>query len=292
MVQENLKYWLQSQTPTIWFLLNKKAQTTLPRGMVEYIGTGGPAEIEMGRAGLVTADRHLQALISLCSDAAVLSTYRRDLSGISTATQLTELLCEITLCASLAKLSPHKPQLRPPSGRGTSCDVAVQLAGHIVYCEAKRYADPWPNYQGPVGRSIFKSPPDDRSQENIRPRYMDLQSKLKRVPTQFPTETINILFVFHPSLAKSARYVQQSLFGQATFFMDPTDVALQGDGLFINDAWHAVSACYLSRVPPDGNLVCLTGWQNPRASAPVPPPVHELLDSLRPPSTFEGNRGL
>jgi hypothetical protein len=291
-VQEHLKDWLHFQAPTIWFLLNKKAQSTLPSGIVEYIGAGDPAEIEARKAGLVMAERHLHDLIDLCRDAAVLATYRRDLSGVSTTTQLAELLCEITLCTSLARLSPQKPKLRPPSGTGTSCDVAVQLAGHTVYCEAKRYEDPWPTYQGPVSRSIFKSPPDDKPQAAIRPRHMDLQSKLEGVPRQFPQGTVNILFVFHLSLGESARYIQQSLFGEATFLMKPTEVALQGDGLFMTDAWRAVSACYLSRVQSDGNLVCPTGWQNPRAFAPVPAPVHELLDRLRSPSRFEGNRGV
>ena len=103
-VQEHLKDWLQFQTPMIWSLLNKKAQSTLPPGIVEYIGAGDPAEIEAGRAGLVIAERHLHDLISLCDDAVVLATYRRDLSGVSTTTQFAELLCEITLCTSVARL--------------------------------------------------------------------------------------------------------------------------------------------------------------------------------------------
>src|SRR5262249_38741599 len=113
-VQEYLKDWLQLQTPTIWSLLNSKAQLTITPGIVEYIGVGHPAEIEAGQVGLVRAERHLNTLISLCGKTDVLTTYRRDLSGISTTTQLAELLCEITLCASVAGLSPHKPQLRPP----------------------------------------------------------------------------------------------------------------------------------------------------------------------------------
>ena len=115
--------------------------------------------------------------------------------------------------------------------------------------------------------------------------HMDLQSKLKGVPRQFPQGTVNILFVFHRSLAESARYIQQSLFGEATFFMEPTEVSPQGDGLFTTETWRTVSACYLSRVQSDGDLVCPTVWQNPRAFAPVPAPVHELLDRLRSPST-------
>jgi hypothetical protein len=285
--------FLQFQTPTIWSLLNSKAQSTLPPGIADFIGAGEPEVIEEGKAGLVTAERHLDALISLCGKADVLASYRRDLSGISTTTQLAELLCEMTLCASLARLSSHKPQLRPRSGRGTSCDVAIQLAGHTVYCEAKRYADPWPNDQGITGRSIFKSLSDASPQEARRPRHMDLQSKLKGVPKQFPQGTINILFVFHPSRTPSASYIQQSLFGEATFFMEPTEVVLQEDGLFMNDDWRAVSACYLSRVRwPDGNLVCINSWHNPHASTPIPAAVQELLVNLCSPSTFEEQRDL
>jgi hypothetical protein len=63
---------------------------------------------------------------------------------------------------------------------------------------------------------------------------------------QFPQRTVNVLFVFHHSLAESAKYIQQSLFGESTFFMEPTAVCLQEDGLFATDTWRAVSACYLS----------------------------------------------
>jgi hypothetical protein len=122
---------------------------------------------------------------------------------------------------------------------------------------------------------------------------MALQSKLKGVPRQFPQGTVNILFVFHPSIAESAKYIQQSLFGEATFFMEPTKVTLQGDGLFVADTWRTVSACYLSRVRwSDGNLVCLSYWQNPLASTPVPAPAQELLESLCSLSTLEENKDL
>ena len=195
--QEHLKDWLQSRTPMIWSLLNSKAQATLPLGIAEYIGAGGLTEIEEGRIGLMTVERHLHGLVSLCGYAAVLATYRRDWSGVYTVNQLAELLCEITLCASVSRLSPQTPQLRPPSGTGTFCDIAVQLVGKTVYCEVKRYEDPWPNNEGPISRSIVKSSPGEKPTEAIRPRHMDLQSKLQGVPGQFPQGTLNILFVFH-----------------------------------------------------------------------------------------------
>jgi hypothetical protein len=109
---------------------------------------------------------------------------------------------------------------------------------------------------------------------------MDLQSKLRGVPMQFPQRTVNVLFVFHHSLAESAKYIQQSLFGESTFFMEPTAVCLQEDGLFATDTWRAVSAYYLSRVESDGTLVCPISWQNPRPYVPLPAEVYEILDCL------------
>lgn len=284
-----LRDWLQSQSPTTWSLLNIKAQGALPSGIVEYLSVGDPAEIDAGRAALIAGEGHLRDLITFCGQAPVMAAYRRDLSGVHTANQLAELLCEITLCASLARLSPQKPRLRPPSGRGTYCDVAVQLAGHDVYCEAKRYEDPWPGIEGPASRSIVKSAPDEKPKEAMRPRHMDLQSKLERVPEQFPQGTLNILFVFHRSVAESAKYVQQSLFGGSTFSVEPSEVRLQEDGLFATDAWRTVSACYLCRVQSDGNLVCPTTWQNPDPLVRLPVGVQGVLDRLRLHTMCKGN---
>jgi hypothetical protein len=122
--------------------------------------------------------------------------------------------------------------------------VAVQLAGQTVYCEAKRYEDPWPNTEGPSSRAIVKSPPDEEATEAMRPRHMDLQSKLKRVPQQFPQESLNILFVFHLSLAESAKYLQQSLFGETTFSIESTEVCLKEDGLFAIEDWNVRTLCH------------------------------------------------
>jgi hypothetical protein len=111
---------------------------------------------------------------------------------------------------------------------------------------------------------------------------MDLQSKLKRVPQLFPQESLNILFVFHLSLAESAKYLKQSLFGETTFSIESTEVCLKEDGLFAIEDWRTISACYLSYcyadsylnlVGSDGNLVCPIVWQNPRAFTLLPAPV-------------------
>ena len=103
---EHLQF-LQFQTPTIWFLLNSKAQSTLPPGIVEYIGTGDRAEIEEGKAGLVTAERHLNTLISLCGKTDVLATYRRDLSKISTFPRIKWLPDELPIVSAAHSAIPY-----------------------------------------------------------------------------------------------------------------------------------------------------------------------------------------
>ncbi|MGH8646851.1 MAG: hypothetical protein ACREX4_21295 [Gammaproteobacteria bacterium] len=276
--QQQLKAWLQSQCPTVWSLLNIKAQRTLPSGFVIYLTEGDHKEIAAGKQWLQTVERHLSDLISLCSYEVVAKTYRRDLSGVHTESQLAELFCEVSLCASLGKLAQSNPRLRPPSGKGTYCDVAVTLAGSDVYCEAKRYADQLPTVTGPDARSIVKSPSGQKPQDVMRPRFMDLQSKLAGVPGQFPDGTANILFVFHPSVAESVKYVQQALFGESTFFVEPAEVRVQVDGLFAADAWRTVSACYLVRSQLNTDLVWSARWQNPQALVPIPDSAHQMLD--------------
>jgi hypothetical protein len=44
--------------------------------------------------------------------------------------------------------------------------------------------------------------------DTVRPRSMDLASKLDRVPAQFPDGTANVLFVFHDLYGESHRYLQ------------------------------------------------------------------------------------
>ena len=273
--------WLQCECPYVWSLLNKKAKRSLPLGIVEYLEKGSADERETGRHHLKIAEKHLLHLVNFCSFTPVGDAYRRDLSGVATTNQLAEVLCEIALCVSLSKLSPTLT-LRPASGKGTSCDVSFQLAGFPVYGEAKRYEDNWPKPQGPISRSIVKASPGMNPQRSVRPRFMDLYSKLQEVPGQFPERTLNFLFLFHPSLAKSKSYIQQALFGEGTFFIPPNGLSSSGNGLFATKEWQVVSGCCFSRIEPEGNLVCPVVWENPRAFVPIPVPVRTALDGLKP----------
>jgi len=55
--QDELKKWIESNCPLFWSLLNIKAKTSLPKGLIEYIGTGTPSEIETGRNNLETPEK-------------------------------------------------------------------------------------------------------------------------------------------------------------------------------------------------------------------------------------------
>ncbi len=305
--QKSLQAWVEANCPTLWSLLKEKAKRHLPSGIVEYIsppstekqrqlaqaypGFGplyfyevGREETETGRLNLQAAEKHLLALISICGLRVVEDAYRRDLSGVATETRLAELLCEIALCASLSKLSPTPPRLKPPSGKGTYCDVSVQLEGFTVYGEAKRYEDTWffnLDPARPESRSLVKGPPDDKPYESSRPRAMDLSSKLEDVPRQFPQGTLNVLFIFHQSPGgKSPNYIQQALFGDSTFFVEPDEVTLRPDGLFTTEEWKAVSGCSLTQVSTHGALLLPATWGNPNADVPIPEAVHFALGRL------------
>lgn len=305
--------WLEVNCPHVWTLLDQQARQNLPNGLLQYASPLSETELgqrvssfreldaeleadqrnelaqsaaQQGRDNLLLADKRIEDLITACGLPTVRHTYRKRLNA-GFAEQVAELLCEITLCASVSKLSPAPPNLRPPSGKGnTDCEVSFQLAGSTVYAEAKRYEDRWFSDLDPrkaKKRSLVKAPPDAKPQGTARPRAMDLFKKLRKVPTQFPTGTINLLFIFHPSVGDSSRYLQQALFGDNASFEDPTNVTLNNDGLFATGDWRTVSACCLSKVLADGALICFITWENPRADVRVPTQVRAALDNLNPP---------
>lgn len=305
--ENDLREWLQRNCPNVCSLFNQRAHTNLPRGFIEYLSPLAQTKLDelaahfpdltpeylhkiredpaqQGKDNLLVADQQIKQLITACGPTMVEHTYRRDISGVNTATQLAELLCEITLCASASKLSRIPPQLRPPSGKGTYCDVSFELAGSRIYGEAKRYEDTWFSKLDPsrsLSRSLVEAAPGTKSAGSSRPRAINLVSKLHGVPRQLPEGTLNFLFVFHSSIGDSHRYLQQVLFGESTFFDTPNKVTLDTDGLFATGEWRLISGCCLSTILPDGALLCLVTWENPQALVPIPRLVHAALNRLK-----------
>ena len=302
----HLKSWLKDNCPNLWSLLNSPAQNVLPRGLLEYLSPPSASYLNQirekfpefseefphqiaesqaaqGQENLILAEKRVQELISICGFKTVGDAYRRDLSGVSSTKQVAELFCEITLSTAVSKLSSIPPQLRPPSGKGSRCDVCFHLAGSAVYGEVKRYEDTWFSDLSPSRadqRALIRTSPGTPPQGR-RPRAMDLASKLQDVPRQFPEGTINFLFIFHPSFGDSYRYLQQALFGESALFEELANVSLRQDGLFANDEWRIISGCSFVKVLFNGELICPFTWENPRALAPIPAAIRVTLNSLK-----------
>ena len=158
MIDHNeIKTWIRLKHPIFWSLLNTRAQTTLPKGLIEYIDVGSPSEITTGRDNLTAIERYLVELTTLCSWKIVSDNYRKSLSGVDSHDRLAELFCEIALCASVGKLS-GRLQLHPPTGKGTYSDCLFYVHSFEVYGEAKRYVDPWPLIEKPGDEGNDKVP--------------------------------------------------------------------------------------------------------------------------------------
>jgi hypothetical protein len=207
-----MRGWVEDNCPQLFSLLNERARRTLPPGLVGYL-SGEWAET--GHVLLVLADSRVERLVEACGSRVVVDTYRRELSGIGDEQQLSDLLCEMTICSAVAGVAASASvELRPGNERDShQCDFKVVLEGSTVYGEVKRYVDPWPDRET-QGRSIALSPAGSEPPGTRRPRFQDLRSKLENVPEQFPNGTNNVLFVFHRSIGESPRYVRQALFGE------------------------------------------------------------------------------
>lgn len=267
------RVFVETKCPRIWALLNERAKRTLPKGIDEFVSGESSAD---GRTLLLSAEARVAALIAKTSDATVSDAYRRDMSGVNSEHKLAELLCEITLVDAIASVSDSKPVLRPATRNGKRCDARVVLAGREVYGEVKRLADVW----GGGVRSIAKTLNGPGPAHATRPRAMDLFSKLKGVPTQFPQGAVNVLFLFHPSVWNSPLYIKQALFGDASGFDESPVPQLHNDGLFYLSEWREVTACAHSRANEDGSMSIVKVWRNPNADAVLPEAVFQRIASV------------
>lgn len=274
----NYQDYIRIQCSNLWSILNIGAQKNLPQGFKDFL-SGKDAEKQNQ---LRNADSRIGYLFKRVGNRQVGDCYRRDLSGVNTENQLAEYLCEITLVATLSKLSSEVPVIHPKNNRSKKgCDVKVNIVNIDVYGDAKRLEDKW--LTEPIRknkRSIAKSPVGLKPVDSSRPRSMDLYSKLKDVHRQFPQGTVNIIFLFHPSLSESISYIRQALFGEGTFFQNEDVILLENDGLFAIEEWRKISGCAYTMIDQNGTLSMKQLWQNPRAATQIPKEVNEKLKEL------------
>lgn len=277
---DNIKTLLESKYPLFWSLLSNNARKNLPKGIIE-VCTGSLSEI---KSVMNILEGYLKDLNNICSGNSVEHNYRRQLSNISSKNQLVELFHEVALCVYVGKRS-NGLQLHPHTGRGTYSDCLFNVNGFDVYGEVKRYVDTFPyilklgstydsDTEIPYSRSISKN---EKHGNSARSRSMDLRSKLKDVYKQFPEKSINILFVFHPSLGESNRYIKQTLFGDSSFLNYEDKCELKPDGLFSLKEWQNVSACFLARSGEESKIILPSYWKNPNAVCEMPDVVLDTL---------------
>lgn len=286
MIQDKLVEWLNTNCPLFWSFLNKKAQASLPKGIIDYIGTGSSDEIETGRSNFKIIEKYLSELVSFCGNQKVGDNYRRDLSGTSSEQTLAEIFCEIVLCAKVGSYS-RALELHPETGKGTFSDCQFFVNGSEIFGEVKRYQDSWPyivketeskDQTIPFSRSIYKSSSDEKTSSNTaRPRHMDIQSKLENVHRQLPNGTKNILFVFLPSLGQPKNYLVQALLGEVNFLRSENELALEPDGLFAKEEWKNISACCFARANHKSAVIFPVIIENPNADNSIPKDIVKYL---------------
>ena len=247
--------------PSLWSLLNNKAQHTLPTGLREY----AKANLIVNRGGpLDSTEIRAAEMISILGPQKVSHAYSKDLSGYTSEPQVEEFAAELLVCLALSR-SARTAALRPRvPGQSRRPDIGVVIAGYPVFAEVKRYRDPGP---GQYGRSMALSEAPGRS---AKPRMMGLREKLENVPEQLPDRKVNALFIFHLGIGENRTYIEQSLYGHL----------LGGDGLFAEPAWRNISAA--AYVTDNGSVLnCSALWQNPNALVPLPNSVRVTIQELK-----------
>lgn len=264
LTKEEITQFLRKSCPNIWSTLNREARHNPSKGFQEFL-SGNTCKREWGEHFLQIMDNKITQLIQNTSQRLIGDKYRRDLSGANSEKKLAELFCEISLVESLTKISLEAPLLRPRNESGTECDVKVVIEGVDLYADSKRLVDRWKGGR----RSIAKSPPEYKPTDCDRPRSMDLYSKLKDVPRQFPNNTINVVFLFHPSKyipGENQRYIEQALLGENSLSSESYQMTMCEDGLYSLPEWKKISACCYSYIDYNGTLSIINTWKNPNAA--------------------------
>jgi len=98
---------------------------------------------------------------------------------------------------------------------------------------------------------------------------MDLHSKLKDTPRQFPKNTLNMIFLFHPSTWNSEIYIKQAILGDKSFF-NHKPIQPHEDSLFSLQDWKNISALALSVIRNHGSFSVSNIWRNPNCTVDLP----------------------
>jgi hypothetical protein len=281
-MKTTLEVKLQDNYPGLWSLLNKRAQASLPPGILEYLTKDG----DQGRSwqSIEIPEKYINQLVRICGINTAVNAYRRDLSSVTNENAFLNFLYEIIACSSMAALTPGIG-LRPKSGKG-ECDFSLPVEGVTVYGEVKRWPDNYllKNPSEPKKRLIFKLSADSVNNDTRMPRSMELYGKLIEATRQFSEGNINVIFLFTPtSVGDVLQPLQQALFGDINYSREADKVTLEDDGFFATEEGKVIGTCYACRLDcylePNVRDIFLfpESWRNPNAIVPLPSSVENLF---------------
>lgn len=259
MAEEKCREFLSEKYPNIWKMFNNEAKRQIPKGFIEFLS--GQSEDKEMEKHLLNADKTIKSLLCIVGESEVADKYRKKISTIKTEHGLAELLCEIKVVESLARISEQKPELQPGTKiNNKKCEIKIVIDNTEIYVEAKRYED-----KGPRGKRALNK------------RSMEISEKINGVPNQFPDDTLNILFIFHSGYGSNPLYICQVLFGENACTIPDGDAEYaENDGLFSTDSWSKISGC--AYVSCGENLLVNKIWQNPNPkSKRIPEKVLQIL---------------
>lgn len=260
---DNAKIWLEKSCPRIWSMLNNQAKIILPNGLREFIDTGSKNEIENGQNIFLIVEKYLDILISKSSKKTVSDAYRRDFSNVSKEKELSELFSEIAVCTTISRIA-CTINLRPFSKKPKRSDFSAIIGKSEIYGEIKRFEDKTKI----ISRSILSDNNYKSKQKTTRPRFLELESKLKDVHKQLPEDTVNILFLFHPSIGETISYVKQVLFGESNFWNK--NIVLEPKSFFSKHELKNISAVCLCKLGENGFVEFYEIFINPNAKNTLP----------------------
>jgi len=260
----------RTRWPGLWSLLTTRG-STLPAALRTYTDDGPQGT---GARWLDVAERQVQYLFRRCGARDVRDVYRGRMSGLRVEHQLTALLCEIHVCASVARPCSDFALVRPRRGKRTPEFEAV-LEGQRLYGEVKRYA--WKEGEGEEADiKEVRNGVDLRGWALARKLDDDLRPK-------FIAGTVNLGFVYRSSLGDvfPPRAFRQTLLGTRSGTSSPAILERSSEEdlrfalrlAYNMPGWEVVSGIFLVRLAPrlcgEGYAAEAQWFSNPCATAPL-----------------------
>lgn len=270
--------WLKYNCPLFWQILNKKAKKKIPDGIMEFLSSCYVSEIENGKKIFSIIETYLKTLTDKIGINDIADKYSGRLSTVSSEKKLSEIFSEISVCATISKIS-SAILLEPVSREKKHSDFKALIDNYEIYGEVKRYEDK--KYLGRKGRSILTTDDSKTKQKTHKPRYFELCSKLTKkgeeVYKQLPTDSISIVFLFHASYGETVNYIKQLLFGESNFWNKNENLILEPNSLFSKVEWENISAVCLCKLGENESVEFYEIFRNPNANNRLPDIIVEKL---------------